>query len=218
MQDLKKLLDRIERNDRKRLAPIYERHGIERKDGTKALAREICLDGSNTIASIFRGWEGVDYREIVDDVASKLGVKDRDELGTEELEHRILAKVAEKYWASLSEKERNEIEAQLKKLDKELTFDKVRMALEGAGSVAMAIMRKAIVQVMTQIIVKVLLRYGFIEASKRAAAVAGAVVPGLNVLLGAWTVVDLAGPAFRKTIPTVIELALLRLELEVNHG
>jgi uncharacterized protein YaaW (UPF0174 family) len=27
-----------------------------------------------------------------------------------------------------------------------------------------------------------------------------------------WTVVDIAGPAFRKTVPTAIEIALLRLE------
>jgi uncharacterized protein YaaW (UPF0174 family) len=34
----------------------------------------------------------------------------------------------------------------------------------------------------------------------------------LNVIMVGWTVVDIAGPAFRKTVPTVIEIALLRLE------
>ena len=51
-----------------RLKPIYDRHGIEPSNAGD-LVNEICLDGSNTIASLLRGWGPVSYLEVVQDVA-----------------------------------------------------------------------------------------------------------------------------------------------------
>jgi uncharacterized protein YaaW (UPF0174 family) len=53
------------------------------------------------------------------------------------------------------------------------------------------------------------------EAGKRVAVkvaqqVAARIVAALNVLLAAWTVIDLAGPAMRVTIPAVTYVAILR--------
>jgi len=41
----------------------------------------------------------------------------------------------------------------------------------------------------------------------------GAVLPFLNVALAGIALAGLAGPAFRKTIPTVVEIALLRMNV-----
>lgn len=213
MNDLSSLLKRLQSLDRHRLDPIYVRHGLTSADGVDALAREICMAGSNTFASVFRGWEPVSYREVVVDVAEKLDVVVREADSLEAIEHKLLAKVAEKYWSTLTEDERRDINARLGALQNELNFDAIRLILESGGVIAGVILRRAITVAMTEVIAKVLLRFAAGQAAKRAAAIAGAVVPGLNVLLGAWTVVDLAGPALRKTMPTVIELALLRLEL-----
>ena len=48
-------------------------------------------------------------------------------------------------------------------------------------------------------------------AAKKSAQLAGYAVPGLNIFMGLLTLNDIAGPAYRKTVPTVIELALLRM-------
>jgi uncharacterized protein YaaW (UPF0174 family) len=42
--------------------------------------------------------------------------------------------------------------------------------------------------------------------------VASYAIPLLNVVMVGWVLSDIAGPAFRKTVPTVVEVALLRME------
>ena len=68
--------------------------------------------------------------------------------------------------------------------------------------------------VIEQLLQKALLSVGAKVGGQR---LAGAVIPGLNVLLGAWTLYEIAGPAFRKTVPTVIEVAMLRLGLPAGQ-
>ncbi len=221
------LLKQIHKKDSERLKPIFERHGLKHGESPLLdLSREICLDGANTFASTFRafagdGWarKGVSWEEIVRDVGGKLKVKLPKDASVPELEQRVLAAVVEKYFESLSEEERAEVNDQLGQVANGVSVAEATKLLStrgGAAALTVAF-RKAILKASTEVLKKVLAQVAGKEAAKQATRYAGAVVPGLNILLGAWTVVDLAGPAYRKTIPTVIELALMRLELESEH-
>lgn len=96
------------------LLQIYKRHG---KTSPQACFDEIRRDGSNTFATIFRGLEGVDYDEIVADVAKKIKVPENeinDDYKKNEL--LILGKIVADYWSKLSPEERENKTKQLNKL------------------------------------------------------------------------------------------------------
>ena len=220
------LLKRIHDDDPTRLKPILDRHGVDTDEAPLAtLSQEICLDGANTFASTFRvfkgeGWarKGVSWEEIIRDVGGKLKVDLPARAEAPDLEQRVLASVVERYFDSLSDEERADIDGQLGKVAGNVSVaETIRTLSMGGATAAGFIWRKAALKAVEQVLIKVLLQVAGREAARNAARIAGAVVPGLNVLLGAWTVIDLAGPAYRKTIPTVIELALMRLELETDH-
>jgi len=210
--------DVLRRTPKERLAPIYERHEVEAGKGAKALLDEICLDGANTLASILRGWEGVDYGEIVTDVADQLEVPTAGRSPLE-LERAIVEVIINKYLQNASPSERED----LAKVLKQAGADFSRMAAEIAGGVlsagALALLirqvgQKVVAQVVSKILLRIAGRQVAKEAGKRAAQLAGLAIPLLNIVMIGWTVLDMAGPAFRKTVPTVIEIALLRMEYE----
>jgi uncharacterized protein YaaW (UPF0174 family) len=197
------------------LLPIYERHGIDPSEKEKALLEDVCLDGANSIASIFRGWEGVDYDEIVTDVAEELGIQALDRT-PRQLELAILEFIISKYLENATPEERSDIAAILKKAGGEFNDrGEILKGIFAKGALALLIRsvgEKVVGQVVGKIMIKIGGRQVAKQAGKQAARMAGMAIPVLNVIMVGWTVVDIAGPAFRKTVPTVIEIALLRLE------
>lgn len=213
--ETKILLGRVPKD---RTKPIYQRHDVEKSKGVDGLIDEICLDGANTIASIFRGWEGVDYGEIVGDVAEQLGI-DTGKRSPRKLELAILEVIIQKYLENASPEEREKIAEVLGKAGAD--FERFGAAAAkgafAAGALALLIKeigQKVVAQVVGKIMLRIAGRQAAKEAGKRAAQFAGLAIPVLNVVMIGWTIVDIAGPAFRKTVPTVIEIALLRLEYE----
>jgi len=97
----------LRKSGKDEIKEIYKRHGIKYNRVVK-LVNEIRLDGSNTIANLFRWGDGVNYDEIVMDVADKVGVEyNSDEIKSEsELEFLILRHLLKKHFDSLSEEER----------------------------------------------------------------------------------------------------------------
>lgn len=202
-----KLLDSI---DRKKLGPIFKRHGVSssEKGAVKSLVEEISLDGGNTVANILRLWEGVGYEEIVYDVADTLSLK-----VTKDWQHNerlILEKVFEDIVKTMTEEEKNNLEEILKNAGEELG-DNMFTGRVGAKIVGMILANTIAKKIIMETIKKTLAKLAAKEVGKRVGAY---MIPGLNVIMAAWTVWDIAGPAYRKTIPTVIEIALLRIE----HG
>jgi uncharacterized protein YaaW (UPF0174 family) len=213
--DTRKVLGRVPAD---RLAPIYERHDIAPSQGPKALLDEICLDGSNTIASMLRGWEGVRYEEIVGDVAEQLGLAP-GEKKPREIELQILEFIIQKYLANATPEERENLSDVLKQAGADFNRmgAEIRNGVLTAGTLALlirAVGQKVVAEAVGKVFLRIVSRQAAREAGKRAAAIAGFAIPLLNVVMIGWTVIDIAGPAFRKTVPTVIEIALLRME----HG
>ncbi len=208
----KRLLSLLNRASKEELSEFFERHGV---DNASDLVAEIRRDGSNSLTTwIFRFGEGVNYDEVVMDVASKVGVKyDSAEVADEtELELLIVQDLVRKHFDSLSPEERAEFEKHLKQLGEEYT-DFWRQFSEATGAALFAIVQRLGPRLIGQLLAPIMVR---LLAVRGVAVVAprllGLAVPFLNVAMAVWLVIDIAGPAYRKTVPTVFQVALLRLQ------
>ncbi len=208
--DLNPLLCRISNSPegKKDLEGLYERHGIDPSEGPDKLASEIRLDGGNTLVNLFRGWEGPAYKEIVKDVASKLKVKipDSTALKVNKIEEMILISIAKKYWDDLTPEERENIFGQGYSESKEGWSNfKGDWEDDAWKDFLKFILSSGLISI---IIRGILARAAGVAIGSRL----GLLIPGLNVILAAWAIRSITGPAYRKTVPTVVQIALLRLD------
>lgn len=206
----------------------------EREDVCRKTAREIRAAGSNSIATLFRR-EPVAYSEVVYDVACKMKVERRDVDREDylELERRIFISLIEKHIEGLSPEEKQDFFVQVFR-DK-LPSDSFNALLKGdvaftaAMMVAVQVIGRAalpalLARVITWYVSGLTLTRGltFVSgvlvpqlvgagASLAAGRAAGLLIPGLNALMAGWLVADLAGPAYRKTMPTVFEISTLHI-------
>jgi uncharacterized protein YaaW (UPF0174 family) len=181
------------------------------------LAEELRLFGGNAIANLLRGGRGVQYREILCDVADHLKVNYNAKAGVEEIEIGIMTKVLEKSLEDMSEE------------DKKKLFDELGFTYSGgAGPVTSAALLAA-----ARASGFGVFKLTVIVANAIAKAILGRGIPvvvmapwlrGLSILIGPvgwaltalWTVFDLAAPAYRVTIPCVVQLAYMRQKAAVK--
>ncbi|PNQ95023.1 GTP-binding protein (plasmid) [Azospirillum argentinense] len=189
----------------------------------EALAKYLQEMGSNDIATFFRGG-GVEYTEVVLDVAEKLGAKDaRDDKTVEENEGIILRKLFADALDQMSVGERRQLFSSMGIRETEIPYGSagtilVQLLLKNFGGFA----TYRISLIVANMVARTLLGSGLSFATN------AALTRTIGTLLGpigwaasaAWLVVDLAGPAYRKTVPAVVHVAMLRQMLmnRINIG
>jgi uncharacterized protein YaaW (UPF0174 family) len=193
---------------------------VEERDAASPAARlllaaEIQQFGGNTLISLFRG-KGVPYHEIACDVASHVDANYNDNQDITQIETAILLKIVEKSLDKMSEDEKKEF------------FGQFGITYQGIGPAAMAALITAVrasgfafykmTAIIAQATAKALLGRGLTFAAT------GGLMRGLSVLsgpigwaiTGIWTAFDLASPAYRVTVPCVIQLAYMRQKMKVS--
>ena len=192
---------------------VYKRHQPHRNAYADEIAAEIQKFGGNTVANVARGGKGVRYQELARDVAGKLGVKTGKKAPVAVVEQQVLLKVIEKAWERMSESERREL----------LTT----VGVDASGTLP-AVLPVLLVQAAIRASGFMAYKLALIVANAVARAVLGrglslaanvALVRGIAVFAGPigwavtalWTAVDLAGPAYRVTVPCVIQVTTIRL-------
>lgn len=176
------------------------------------IANELQRFGGNTIVNVFRRG-GVCYREILEDVCRKMQVYFSRMEDTVELEQRLLEKACTETVKNMSESELREVAEELgireKNPKKFMVVFALQMAIRRGG-----VLFARIAQHVVRIIAEVLLgRSAMIVGSNllnKAFGVLGGPI-GWAITLG-WTVCDLASPAYRVTIPCVMQVACMRLQ------
>ncbi len=200
-----------------------------------AILSEVRTYGGNTFANFFRG-DGVPYVEVSYDVAGALRptftwAKDYKKGDLKSIEKYVLKqmeisdddveKIAEGIKMKTTDKiTENVLGNGVSTLVLEATTYTVgRTVAKKLGSkAAEAVLKKAAETAATKVgkkvaaaAVKKAARKAAEEAAKQMAKqVLVRLIAALNIVLLAWTVVDIAGPAMRKTIPSVTYIALLR--------
>jgi uncharacterized protein YaaW (UPF0174 family) len=173
------------------------------------LVARIRYNGSNTIAHLLG--RDAEYLDIVRNVADKINVPWAHEEDEEAVEKKILGAIFTRAWQKMSPAERAPIEKLF--TEQGLETEKIsRLLVEGTIVDFMPTISYLVAWNMARIVA--------VAAAREvgAQALGGLVAGGLNVLLGPLGIilgivivsVDLAGPAYRKIIPTVLQIAYLR--------
>ena len=167
---------------------------------------EIQLFGGNSIANTLRG-HGVFYREILEDVCDKMKVNYNKKLSTPLLEMELLRKVAMNAVENMSEED-------IKAFDENLNKDKLMKAIMAGNGPILTALTAIIVQQVTRQAAKsgAMMLFGRVLAPR----IVAFAVPVINALAVAWAIYDIAGPAYRVTIPFTITTAFLRRQLELK--
>lgn len=215
---LEKLLANAVRED---LALLAEYNfGKDAGDKTAAeLVAQIRYNGSNDLVRLVRG-DGVDYLTIVRDVADKMDIKWSADEAEESLEIKLYAKVFEQAWQRMSEEEREPI----KRLFQEQGLDTPyisKLLVEGTFTEFMPTISYLVAWNVARIVAVAVARQAGAEAAAGAFAegLGGLLFGPAGVLLGIIVVLtDLAGPAYRKTIPTVLQVAYMRQKAKVDSA
>lgn len=174
-----------------------KRQEIPDDETLRLLVRELQHFGGNTFVNLFRR-NGVNYSEIVDDVASHLKMKVPAAASVEEKEALIIDCVFTSSWKKMSDDERRQI--------------LLGMGISASVSLDIPVWQKAA-----------------LVANGLAQTTAGKVLPliaGLGIgrvlgvltgpvglaITGLYTAYDISNPAFRVTLPCVVQIAWIRLK------
>lgn len=187
----------------------FKRNGTLQRN-SDLIVKEIQEFGGNSIANLFRG-NGVPYREIVEDVADHMKLSYDKTESVEHLETKILLAVAIKSMEKMSPEEQQDF---MRKVS--------GGKLAGMGPVAIAALQAAVLAggfgsyVLAVTVANAVAR----QLVGRGLAIAGnaALARGIAVFAGpigwaitaVWAAFDLASPAYRVTVPCVIQVAYMR--------
>ncbi len=175
------------------------------------IARELQRFGGNTLANLCRN-EGIRYREILQDICRKLEVYFCGYESTEEIERHLLEKVCMDSVANMSEEELRkmiqELNIPMKNPRKYMIVAALQMAIRRGG-----ILFTRIAAYITRLISRMLIgRSALMIGSNLLNKVLGTLAGPLGwAITAGWTVYDLASPAYRVTIPGVIQVAYMRM-------
>ena len=203
--------------------PTYKQQQPNHKMYVSAIEHEIRTFGGNTMANMFRG-TGPSYYEIAWDVAKKVGAKIEKGDSIVEIEMGILLSIMGKAWETMSEEDRLRFleEANLgddlkagKSIPKALPILAIQTAIKLSGFFAYRF-----AALVSNALAKAILGRGLAFGANIALMRGIAVIAGPIgwALTGIWTVWDIAGPAFRVTLPCVVHIAMLRLQYSQKSG
>lgn len=190
----------------------YKIYGKQYEKYLGVVEKEFLDFGSNTF------WTKKTYKEIVCDVAKKLKVNFNGDQPTDLIEEKILEKVLTDAWEKMTVDDRKKIAEEAKSKYGSVDF------MAGGSAAVVSIFRAGgfYSYQLTLVIVNAVSRAIFGRGLSFAANFG--LIRGLSLLTGPvgivltalWTAIDIAGPAYRVTIPCVILLACFRKELKLQ--
>jgi len=182
------------------------------------IASELQCYGANTISTIFRGGKGILYKEVLIDVCDKMKVKYLETENIDVIEMHLLEKIIEDSMEKLSFQERKDF---VKELGLETTnFSKQAILLALQSTIKIGTLASyELATIVANSIMKMLLGRGLtIAGNTTLTRIVGVMTGPIGwIVTGAWTVIDVAGPAYRVTIPSVIHIAFIRAKLKYNQ-
>ncbi len=190
----------------------YKAHHPEHRKYWNEVAAEIQCFGANTFATLLRGGEGVQYKEVLVDVCKKMKVNFNNDSSVETIEKNLLMKILTDALDKMSAAELKEL---AESMGVKNTSGITSQALTG---IFQAVFRAGgfksyqLTVIIVNAVLKALIGRGLsfgggILLTRTMAVLTG---PIGWVITGLWTAIDIAGPAYRVTIPAVIQVAVLR--------
>ena len=189
----------------------YKKYYPDHTQYWKEIAAEIQCFGGNTFVNMFRGG-GVSYKEILCDVCDKMKVNYNKDSSTKKIEQNLLLKILEDALEKMSPEE-------IEKLGKELGLENTaKLTSQSLTAIFLAVFRAGgfksyqLTLIIVNAVLKVLIGRGLpLVGNVILVRIANILTGPIGwVITGLWTAIDIAGPAYRVTIPAVIQIAYLR--------
>ncbi len=188
----------------------YKAHYPNHEMYADLIGKEIRDFGGNSIANVFRG-EGPPYREIVWDVAKAIKAPFSRESSVDQIEASILATILSKALEKMSDEEKETLFEQIGRGNRSALASgsvQVFLAIFKAGGFA----SYKLMLIVVNAVVKNVIGRGLPLVANAALARAMGIAAGpvgwaLSTLL---TVIQIAGPSYKVTIPSVAYVAMLR--------
>ena len=199
----------------------YKLHHPDHNKYWREIATEIQTFGGSTFSNIYRG-TGTIYREILHDVCDRLKVNYNKGSSIASIEMNFLQKALADSFEKLDSDQRAEV---LRALGEE---NATNMTSHAAVAAAQLLLRTSgfaaykwaliLVNAVISGIGKQVIGRGLpiVVNAALTRTLSVAIGPVGLALTAAWTAHDLAGPAYRVTIPSVLYVAALRLQ--INQG
>jgi uncharacterized protein YaaW (UPF0174 family) len=196
----------------------YKKHHPNHAKYWQDIAAEIQCFGANTLVTVLRKGKGVTYREVLSDVCDKAGVKYNKNETISEIEDSLLIKLLGDSLEKMSEADRNEFVkiigiTNLKAFTPTGLTAALQLAFKAGG-----FQSYQITLMIANAVSRALLGRGLALAANATLVRTASLLTGPVgwVLTGGWTIADMAGPAFRVTLPSVIQVAVLRRKYNVE--
>lgn len=181
-------------------------HGLWRE-----IAGELQRYGGNTIVNCFRQ-QGVCYHVILKDVCKKMHVPYSNNTSTEWIEQHLLQKIFMDAVEKMNVQELQELvetlDIPVKNFKTQFVVAAFQVALRKGGNVLGARMAVYVAHILSRMMLgRGLFFIGSNAVGKTASLLTG---PLGWALTAGWTIYDLSSPAYRVTIPCVIQIAYMR--------
>lgn len=179
------------------------------------IAWELQCYGGNTLLNVFmRHGKGPAYEEIVSDVCRKIKVSVPRHADTTQMEAQLLGKVIDKALSQMSEQELRNLCDELNlsyadKLPKSAIMTTLALTHQISIKMYMYLLRIILTFVERCLISRGVIICTGLALTRPLSLLLGPI--GVAILIG-MTVWDIMGPAYRVTIPAVIQVALMRME------
>lgn len=177
------------------------------------IAKYLRQMGSNDIATVFRGGEGVPYDEIVLDVGEKLKAKVEKSNSVEKNEEQILLKMFEGALERMTDDEKRAVFRSMGMKESDIPLGAIgAVVIQNLLREFGGFYTYQITLIVANMVSRALLGSGLSFATNAAITrTVGTLLGPIGwIATGLWLIIDLAGPAYRKTVPAVIHIALLR--------
>jgi uncharacterized protein YaaW (UPF0174 family) len=198
----------------------FKQYYPDHKKYWELIAAEIQTFGANTFSTIIRGGKGVLYREVLTDACDKMKVNYNKKSSISQIEVNMLMKILTDSLNDMSPQELKEAVEMLNlptgnNYTKEAVLIAMQIAIKQSGFFAY---RAAVI--IANAVAKALIGRGLTFATNAMLTRAISVFAGPVgwVIAGLWTLFDVAGPAYRITIPAVIQVAYMRLKKQYENS
>lgn len=191
---------------------IYKEYYPDHQKYWRYIAAEIQCFGANTFATMLRGGKGVLYKEVLIDVCDKMKVNYNKNSSVEAIENNLLMKILTDALEKMSPEELKQLaEAAGVKNTSGITAETmigVFQAVFRAGGFKSYQLTLIIVNA----VLKALIGRGLPFVANAALTQVLSILTGPIgwAITGLWAAIDIAGTAYRVTIPAVIQVAALR--------
>ncbi len=196
---------------------IYRKHAPNHRVYWEQIACEIQRFGANTFATLWRRCHGVQYKEILIDVCRIMKVNFDPHSSVELIELNLLMKIMIDSMEKKTAEQLKELVVELKLDTTDFSKQAVIAAIQ-AGVGSRGFLAYRIASMVTNQGARPFAALGLSLSSSAAMERTFGISSGPigRIIMALWYAYEMAGPAFRVTIPCVIQIAFLRLKVQTQ--